>query len=366
MISTEPRSIVEQFRNAALGLTDWTSALAYLGKVFDSPVIQLAAVGSNGDIPVHHASGVSEDAAQGFIAERGFDPSCNPRTQRLLSNAPWQCITDEDLTPAERSRWPIYDFLRRFDADQVALTRFRDVENLVSAIVVMRSTRAGPFDATETRRLVAATPGIEEAFRAALLLGSAQDRVVIDTAERLGNPVLLIGADREIVSLSPSAEQIVRRGTELSTTQGRLIATDPVSDLALEHATRAASLANPGDRGGRRIKIRGRGTGRPLGLHLFALPPRLSGPISRAQVMVRIDQTTTHDLPDEPSLRRSFALTGAEAAVARLLADGHDLRAIAERRGSSVQTVRSQLKTIFEKTGTHRQAELAILLRQLG
>ena len=50
------------------------------------------------------------------------------------------------------------------------------------------------------------------------------------------------------------------------------------------------------------------------------------------------------------------------AALAALLLEGVDLREAAERLGVGLWTVRAHLQQIFEKTGTHRQAELVSLL----
>ena len=48
-----------------------------------------------------------------------------------------------------------------------------------------------------------------------------------------------------------------------------------------------------------------------------------------------------------------------------LLADGHSLTAITEMIGVSRNTVKSQLSSIYGKTGTSRQAQLVRLLLQL-
>ncbi len=49
----------------------------------------------------------------------------------------------------------------------------------------------------------------------------------------------------------------------------------------------------------------------------------------------------------------------AEARVACAVAEGRDLKSLAERESVSVETVRAQLKAVFRKTGTRRQNELA-------
>jgi DNA-binding CsgD family transcriptional regulator len=64
---------------------------------------------------------------------------------------------------------------------------------------------------------------------------------------------------------------------------------------------------------------------------------------------------------DVALLGRLFGLTGAEARLAALLGNGHDLASIAITLGVTRETLRSQLKAVFAKTGMRRQAELVAL-----
>ncbi|MBP9034470.1 MAG: helix-turn-helix transcriptional regulator [Pseudomonadales bacterium] len=61
-------------------------------------------------------------------------------------------------------------------------------------------------------------------------------------------------------------------------------------------------------------------------------------------------------------LRELYRLSDAEARLSWRLANGETLEEIATAEGSSRETVRSQLKRIFAKTGTSRQAELVRLI----
>jgi DNA-binding CsgD family transcriptional regulator len=69
---------------------------------------------------------------------------------------------------------------------------------------------------------------------------------------------------------------------------------------------------------------------------------------------------TRHDV--DPSAfhvaARSYGLTPSETRLALALLEGQSLRAAAAATAISYQTARSQLKQIFAKTGTRRQAEL--------
>ena len=74
------------------------------------------------------------------------------------------------------------------------------------------------------------------------------------------------------------------------------------------------------------------------------------------------------DCPDlSPSLlQQVFGLTKSEARLASGLLCGQSLEEIAAANDVSLGTVRSQIKTVFAKTHTHRQAELVGLLTRLA
>src|SRR5262245_8856589 len=74
------------------------------------------------------------------------------------------------------------------------------------------------------------------------------------------------------------------------------------------------------------------------------------------------DRSSKHPLPLE-LLQAAFGLTFAEARLAAEIADGSNLHSIAKRLQLTIGTLRVQLKSVFVKTRTNRQAELAALLR---
>lgn len=61
-------------------------------------------------------------------------------------------------------------------------------------------------------------------------------------------------------------------------------------------------------------------------------------------------------------LKDAFSLSAAETEVVRQLVECCNIQEIADTRGRSVGTVRSQIKTIMAKTETHSQAELVRLV----
>ena len=69
--------------------------------------------------------------------------------------------------------------------------------------------------------------------------------------------------------------------------------------------------------------------------------------------------------PSEQVLSLGFQLTAAEARLASSLAAGEGIGTASARLAIGRETARTQLRAIFAKTGTRRQAELTALLSRL-
>ena len=61
-------------------------------------------------------------------------------------------------------------------------------------------------------------------------------------------------------------------------------------------------------------------------------------------------------------LQIRYGLTPSESRLALRLATGESLRVAAAALDISYETARTTLKRVFEKTGTHRQTELVIVI----
>lgn len=82
-----------------------------------------------------------------------------------------------------------------------------------------------------------------------------------------------------------------------------------------------------------------------------------SEPGSEPFIILRLNPYTPPEL-DTALVRSAMDLTDAEIAVLSLLVLGHDVREVAEMRGTSVHTVRTQIRRILEKAHTSRQVDL--------
>lgn len=70
--------------------------------------------------------------------------------------------------------------------------------------------------------------------------------------------------------------------------------------------------------------------------------------------------------PEDSLIQALYDLTPAEARVARGVVEGETVANLARRFGVSHETIRSQLKNVFSKTGVQRQADLVSQLGAVG
>jgi DNA-binding CsgD family transcriptional regulator len=76
------------------------------------------------------------------------------------------------------------------------------------------------------------------------------------------------------------------------------------------------------------------------------------------RALLVVSDLSRPSMTDAALLSLVFGLTSAEARLAAAICGGQDLDAASSSFGVSRETLRSQLKTVFAKTGSRRQAEL--------
>jgi DNA-binding NarL/FixJ family response regulator len=206
-------------------------------------------------------------------------------------------------------------------------------------------------------------PSLERSLRYSIGRKSEQRRGVLAALDRFPVGILFIGQGGRVFMANSVAEEILAERDGLRIEQGYLVADHP--QLTRELQSRLTGAAGPSYVDGE------------LGLEAMAFPRRsgrrpLTLLITSAQGGVR-DQTrpwTVLFLTD-PERRTGgnasvlvslYGLSQAEARLACSLMEGKSLRETADERGVTIHTVRTQLKSILDKTNTSRQGELVRLL----
>ncbi len=356
----DPQAIIERFRQAAFGACDWNDALKDAATAMSSKMVHLVALGRDGAPIFNHILGATDDMIAEYLAVGGLNPAINPRTHVALTHTPNRCFVDDDVIDAQqRARSPMYRLFRRSDADHSAMVPIV-CEGGRGSFTAMRSQ--GPYDEDERRLVATIVPAIADICAQAVALGSAIDGAVLTAVEALAATVILLGEERRVVRMSCDAEALLMDGGYLTVRRGRIVASDPVEDVALSRAFAQATDPRRQHRKAGRIVLRGTGGDIPMVVECGPLPDRPSGPFSQARAMLSV-RSAPH-VRTAALLGDLYPLTPGEAEVAALLASGADLKTIATARGCSVETVRTQVKALFDKTGVRRQGELIALLHR--
>lgn len=188
--------------------------------------------------------------------------------------------------------------------------------------------------------------------------------------DRLSVAVLVADAAGHVVYLNAMAEQVVAAQDGPVVVRRMLDAVKPAEGQALRHLVATALQAMRDIRAapGGIMRITRRSGRMPYEVLVTPLSGTslalgFTGPL--AAVFIRDPETRA--VAPIVWLQRLYALTNAEARLMQALLAGHTLDAFAEQAHLSKETLRSQLKSVFLKTGTRSQLALLRLgLRGLG
>lgn len=330
---------------------------------------QLAAlVGARGGLILYARPGGQEKRAASPAFEPVIDAfeaegwgARNSRLERYLARPPYAgFLTDADLHSEEELRTlPVYtDFLIPRGADAGAATLIRGAADDTVAL-----TLEAFADHPSARR---ALPILDELRphigRAAMLSGRfamEQVRAAVEALAMIGTPAAMLDGRGRLLSANALFDQTL--GKSLFDARSRLKLRDERSD-----ATLAAAIEQLLTKGkGSSIAVSLGGHAR-VAMHVVPVRGTARDVFSAASGLVVLADSGERRVPERDLLQALFDLTPTEARIARDIAHGAGITAVAEGAGLSRETVRTHLKAIFQKTSTRRQSELALLLPQYG
>jgi DNA-binding CsgD family transcriptional regulator/PAS domain-containing protein len=263
------------------------------------------------------------------------------------------------------------DWIRPNDLEDGLFVRLTDGA-ICHWLGIAAPRRRQPFGDAERvalmRRLV---PHLQQAFRTQGALEGLSRRVSDLTAaiEVARHAVVIIGVRRRVLHLNSAAERLLATGDGLSIgASGSISAIVPSVDRRLQGLAACALGDGPSEApsGGSFVCPRPSGR-RAYVVHVVPLPAdqgRWDTTCRRALVLI-IDPAHVRKL-DSTVLRQLYGLTKTEADVAVRVLRCDGLRPVADELEVTLPTVRSHLQHVFDKTDTHRQAELVHLLLQIG
>lgn len=291
--------------------------------------------------------------------------------QRGLSRpAGTVCDSEELCTRAEIKASEIYnDFMVRFGIEYGMFGVVESSPTRWASVSLFRGASNSEFRLSDMETLHFLTPHIRRAFKLHFQFSDMKGRSAnLESAlDTLSTGVILLGDKGEIVYMNRMASTLVSQRDGLLATRYGLRAERPnESDMLTKTVLEAASKSNGIDLSARGIVEVSRRT-RPA-LQVVVSPIR-NGAIDSAQrvaAVAFVNDPLQRQRPAHDGLRIRYGLSPAECRVALLLADGRSPREITQMIGVSFNTVRSQIKSVFHKTGVKRQGELIRLLLDYG
>jgi DNA-binding CsgD family transcriptional regulator len=240
----------------------------------------------------------------------------------------------------------------------------------LSCLIVVSPRRSEAFDTPERTKLIGGLIGhMRQAVRTQDKLTALADRAVelAGAMEVVRHGVIIVAGGHLVINLNSAAERTLRAEDGLCMRSGRIAAASTRAEQELHCAIQNALAGERTTvRTGRSLTCSRPSGKRPYVIHVLPSHRRNADePLSQPMALVVI--IDPEDEPDPPAapLRRLYGLTTAEAEIAVRIARGVDLKEISDELFVSVATVRKHLQHVFDKTDTHRQAELVRLVLAL-
>lgn len=219
----------------------------------------------------------------------------------------------------------------------------------VCLFVAFRDDSAGLADIEAKRRLDALLPHLATAI--ARHKPAPDTSALVELFEELTSPVLVVDSRMRVVHRNRSADEMLGEGDALAICGETLTLCDPRAKEALERAL--ARIGGP-DAETFAIMVK-RGESRCCVMHVL--------PLSNGLTALFLRRLALNSSEGEGGAVAAgvFGLTARESSVLLAIAEVGGVPATARALGLSEGTVKGYLKSIFQKTGASRQADLVRL-----
>lgn len=273
----------------------------------------------------------------------------------------------------ELERSEIYqDFLLPSSVPHFMFAWLRKQPHQFQTISIQGTKRHGAFQKDAMARYSLVMPHLVRALRLRdrLILARQTENAHHALFESLPFGVVLFDETERVIHASLAAETLLRTADGLYYSKGRIRARNLADDQRLQQVLYAvchsrATRTIAGDT----VIVRRSNILRPLVANVFPVNALEHATLSSipAGLMLIVDPEQS-PRPRESVIQRAFVLTRAEATLANTLFEGATLRDAARALNRSINTCKSQLKSIFAKTGCGSQVQLAkkLLLVAIG
>jgi DNA-binding CsgD family transcriptional regulator len=359
---TEERSaaipgIIEELYAGALDDAAWHRALLSVADLFGASGAMLFAFNPNTGAVLRDENHRVDPTTVANYATYWTFQDC--RREAFITALPGVVVTEKLLDIPNLEKTGFYnEFLLRVDAPHFMPAWLRKTPDKAVALSLLGTRRRGAFDRSDVRTLQQQLlPHIARALEIRDRLEAAQVRAasLVHSLEVFNFGVLVLDSGGRILQTNSIAEQHLQAGEGVRrTSTGSLRLREPAEG----QFKRWLSSGVPPVKSEGLLCVQRRST-LPLSLLLTPLPQTKTTWLSRdPRWLLLIFDRTRRICASAELLERDLGVSAREAQVAASLFEGLSPQEIAQQLRVSPETVRTQLKSIFRKTGTLSQADL--------
>lgn len=346
---------IDAIYEAAVVPEKWQTILDRLAELADAEGALLFAAGPG--TPRWLSSAAIHGVVEKWTQSKWFLD--NPRGQRLVPIDEPRFLTDLDAMTMEEIDASSYytELLRPGGLGWCVGTSIRSPAGDTLVFSIEKAHKKGPVPRSVAEQLDTLRPHLARASLLSGRLGLDRAKSTVATLEEIGLPAAELTSNGYVVSANAgflACEPRIRIGA------GNIVqfASAPAQSLLME----AISNASKSGRFGKSIPVRATNLAPAFVMHVVPLRGAGLDVFTGALSLVFITSIIPSTSPVPSLLQALFDLTPAEARTASQITEGKSIEQISSASGISPNTIRTHLKSVFQKTGVERQAELVSLL----
>ena len=261
-----------------------------------------------------------------------------------------------------------YQFLKEFGfpVEYTLSVNLPEEDGTMTGLAIMRYADGVAFTQKECDLLGEIIPHIKRTLnlQKRLTYADFKHRVALEALEHLPTGIIVTNDSGRIEFANEAAQEIAKRGDGMIITRDeiRVARHDENSEMCLAIREAVQSARDGKILPGKALTVTRSDGNEPYSMMVSTLwgnHIRFGlGVLDEPMAVVFItDPDRQQEAPAE-LLQRLYGLTPTEARILKYLVDGKILENIANDLGITIGTVRQHMKLVFQKTDTHRQAEL--------
>jgi DNA-binding CsgD family transcriptional regulator len=363
-------AIVAGFYKAATGAMEWDRALDGVQAAFSARtvILQTADTRSGQILSMNHGGPPLLDGMLEYVRE---NHRCDPRRAWLFGRMPavvgqwWHCHEHFDEAFVAGQRF-YKELLPAYDTRYLSAVILSPSEHTLTAFALEIPASRGVLSPDEREVVRRLGEHMREALQAYQRMRALMSQALAGHGllNSFAYPMWLIDEQRIIAFENDAAtrelaqdKRLARRGPHLWLVKGR-------SNQRLTE--RLHGLCRAGHGAITVVDLRTTAADPPTWLHLSLLVPSAVLGVfgERPQVLATLFDPRSVNPLDPFALANMFSLTPTEAKVAARLADGLTAAQIGLAHGTTITTVRSQMRQVITKLGATRATDVVRLLRQ--